>query len=440
MNISILSVFPELYSSFLATSLPAKAAQKGLVKYETAGFMDYVAPKERIDVPTCGPSAGMILSPTVVEHAVTNLEARHGSAYKIFFSPQGKKLDQTLLHQIYQKIEAQGCKHIMLVAGRYEGMDARVEEEYADEIISIGDYVLMGGDLPAMVFIEGFLRLIPGVIGNAESVVNDSFTGPFVDYPEYGLPVNWRGREVPEIVRSGNHQAIMQWRRQQAVQKTVLYHFEWLKNYPVTQEQKKLASTSMPHHYVALLHTDVLVGAEKVVGTTSVTSIDVHDIARSARTYGLKKFFVITPLLDQQKMVGQFLGFWQEGHGISYNPNRHEAVRQVEIMASLQETIDAITQKEGVAPLVIATSAQAAHHEKSITYHDQSKVWMHKRPILFILGTGQGIAPDVVQMADYVLLPVHGFTDYNHLSVRSAAAIIFDRWLGIVEKNESKLA
>ena len=432
MNISILSVFPDLYTPFLNTSLVRRAQEKKIAHFDVSDFFSLVAPKERIDAPTFGHEAGMLLRPDVVEKGIEKHEALYGKAYKIFFSPQGQKLDQKLLKKITQ--QAQEKKHLMLIPARYEGMDTRVEQVYADEIISVGDFVLMGGDLPAMMLLEGLMRLLPGVVGNTQSVEHDSFYGPFFDHPAYTEPVVWHGIEVPPIIRSGNHAAIKKAQMEIAVANTVQHRFDWIRSCELTPEQKKLTAEHMPNHYVALMHGQVLIGDGTQVGTTSVTSLDIHDIARSCKTYGIKNYFIVTPLLDQQRIVQTLLDFWQTGHGVDYNKHRHESIRQTNLVSDLDSVIAAITQQEGVPPLVVATSAKNSGHDNLISYYDHEKVWQHKRPVLFIFGTGKGLAPEVVQQCDYLLKPVTGFTEFNHLSVRSAVAIILDRWLGINSK------
>lgn len=434
MKISLLTIAPNLYTPFLNTSLLGKAVQKGVLSFNSKSFTDYVKPKERIDAPTCGPTAGMVIRPEVVERAVDDAEKVYGKAFKIFFSPHGKIIDQQVLQKIYTQLQTQQINHLLLVAGRYEGMDKRVEDVYADEILSVGSFVLMGGDLPAMVFLEAFTRLVPGVIGRQESVERDSFSGPFLDYPEYSLPLLWHDVEVPEIIRSGNHKAIEQWRFKHMVERTVYTRFDWLRSFKLTKDQKKQVSEVIPPHCVVLMHTDVLVGKEKVCGNTSVTSMDVHDIARSACTYGIQQFFIVTPLKDQQAITGQFLHFWQEGKGIGYNQNRHQALEKVSVLSSLNDVMQAMKHRYEKEPLIIVTSAQSMQTNSSISYYDQAKVWSHKRPVLLVLGTGQGLAPSVIEKADYGLIPIEGFADYNHLSVRSAAAVIFDRWLGVQKK------
>jgi len=435
MNISIISVFSELYTPFLATSLIKRAIEKKIVSIDVDQFFSFVSPKERIDAPTFGHGPGMLIKPDVVERAIEAKDAAYGPAFKIFFSPQGKKLDQCLVREIAKKAQEKG--HMMLLPARYEGMDARVEERYADMVVSVGDFVLMGGDTAALMLLEAFLRLVPGVVGKQESVEEESFSGPFVEYPHYTEPVSWQGKEVPEVNRSGNHAAMREWRLQESAKRSVLGHFDWLRSYTLTENERQLVRSYIPSHYVALMHYDVLISDKKVPGTTSVTSIDIHDISRTSSTYGIRQCFMVTPLEDQQKIVQRFLDFWMT-EGVSYNIQRHEAVRNAVVAGSLEEAIAVIEQKEGVRPVVIATSAREIAHPNIINFDDQAKVWQLGRPVLFVFGTGRGLTDDRLAQSDFLLKPVKSLTDYNHLSVRSAVAIILDRWLGISEKKCSK--
>lgn len=430
MNISVVTLFPDLYTSFLETSLIKRAQEDDKVHITLQNLFSYVAPKQRIDAPTFGHSAGMLLKPEVIEQAINHSELQYGKAIKVFLSPQGKKLTQPRLQELYERIQKIG--HVLFVASRYEGVDARVEEVYADEVISIGDFVVMGGDIPTMLILEGLLRFVPGVVGRQESVALDSFSGPFVDHPEYTKPVVWQGKEVPEIVRSGNHAQIQDWRKHEAAKKTVLQHFSWLRSAKLDQDDMKLAQQYIPSHYVALLHGDMRLKDGRV-GNTSVTTIDIHDIARSSTTYGVKNFFIVTPLIDQQSLVATMLEFWQESSkGESYNKQRHNALQYVRVKNHLDEVIQAITEKEGVPPVVIGTSArQSDMLAPLITYFDQEKVWKTKRPVLFIFGTGYGIDELLLKKCDFVLPPLQGFSNFNHLSVRSAVGIILDKWLGV---------
>lgn len=430
MRISVLTLFPQLYEQFLNQSIIGKAGQKGLLNVDLIGLFQFEEPGHRIDSPTFGHGAGMLIRPDIVAAGIERAEKQQGPAFKIFFSPQGQKLDQQLLQELYPKL---ANRHVLMVASRYEGIDARVEQKYADLVLSIGDYVLMGGDLPAMVFMEGLLRFMPGIIGKSASVQHDSFTQHLVDYPEYTVPAIWQGMAVPDIVRSGNHGALAQWREAEAYKTTVQQHFSWLRSFWLTAEEARKARAVMPRHYLVLMHDQVKL-KDGSTGTSSVTSLDIHDIARSATTYGIAHYFLVTPLQDQQQIVKTLLDFWHCKEGQEYNPSRHQALQNVSLASSLGEVIARIEEIEGKQPLLLGTAAARQIGKQELSYYDQTLVWQHERPVLIILGTSHGLAQSVIEQCDYMLLPVKGLTEFNHLSVRSAAAIILDRWLGLQPK------
>ncbi len=447
---SIITAFPALYTEFISTSLVKLARERGLVSFNFVKFSDQCAPKEPIDEPTVGPGPGMILKPGVVERALNAAIAEHGRGLTIFFSPQGTTLSQPVVKSLASLIDFSACsklaepvdegaskyRHIILVCARYEGVDARVEREYADILLSIGDYVLMGGDLPAQVLIEAVLRFFPTVVGNQASVVQDSFESEFLDHDEFGLPVEWHGEAVPEVLRSGDHAKIKQWRVNNAAKKTVLRRFDWFRAVEPSRSALTAASLHIPRHYVALLHGDVLVKSGEV-GTTSVTSIDLHDIARTSRTYGIEQFFAVTPLIDQQEIVKTFLDFWKSDVGKKFNRTRTESTSRLVLADTFNSVLAMIEGREGQKPVVITTSAKESLHARHIDFHDQGLVWEEGRPVLFVFGTGQGLASHILDASDYLLVPVTGMTEYNHLSVRSAVAIILDRWMGLNPKKKS---
>jgi tRNA (guanine37-N1)-methyltransferase len=244
--------------------------------------------------------------------------------------------------------------------------------------------------------------------------------------------LSWKGLDVPDVITSGNHQAVNEWREREAARKTVLSHFQWLQKYVSSHKDKKRASEYIPYHYAVLMHDQVVVQDGKH-GTSSVTSLDLHDIARSAATYGIKKYFIVTPLKDQQKIVSKLLEFWQTDVGKTYNSYRYDALSRVVLVSSLDE-VDAYIQKEtGQSSILIATAARKgiATSDQTINYTDQCRVWKHEKPVGLVFGTAKGLSDHVISSCDYVLRPLQGFSHFNHLSVRSAAAIVFDRWLGI---------
>lgn len=448
MKISIITVFPELYDQFVKTSIIGKALEKELISFNIVKLSDLCEPKKRIDEPVCGPGTGMIIKPEIIEKAIESCEEQFGPGYKIFFSPQGKKITQKVLQQFTEEdsnflpnfiesktrssVKAQSSPkdHLILVCSRYEGIDERVQTHFADAIFSIGDYVLMGGDLPAQVFLEGYLRLLPDVVGKQESVEDESFSDATLDYPEYGLPQNWKSYEIPEIVLSGNHGAIESWRQEEAMKKTILERFDWFRASSPSEEKVAQATKQIPSHYVAVMHTDVMIKGGRI-GCSSVTSLDLHDIARSSATYGIKNMFMVSPLKDQLAIMDDLLAFWKSKAGQEYNKSRFDAVSRVVAIESLQATIDFIEKQEGKKPLVITTSAKIHDHQAKIDYFCQGKVWKENRPVLFIFGTAQGLREEIITESDFLLVPVGGMTNYKHLSVRSAVAIILDRWLGL---------
>jgi len=434
-NISVITLFPDLYNPFFNISLLKKAKDANILSLNLVNLFDFSINK-KVDSQVLGSGSGMLIKPDVLEKAFDNIDSKYSNkSYKIFFSPQGKKLDQNLLKDIYE--DTKDCKNITLVTSRYEGFDARSQEYYADLVISIGDFVSMSGDLPAMIFIESFSRLIPGVINKKDSVENDSFYGPFVDYPQYTHPIKWKGLDVPNVILSGNHLNVDIFREKEAIRKSIESHFHWVKNNIEDKSDIIKAKDFIPNHYAILMHNDVILenGRE---GTSSVTSLDIHDIARSAKTFGIKKYFIVTRLADQQEIVNTLLNFWKTDIGKSYNSNRSDAIEIVDLKFELDDVLKDIKNLEnGLDPILISTSAKA--QETNLGFNDQDKLWSLKRPIIFIFGTARGLSSKILDMSDYLLPAIKGFSEFNHLSVRSAAAIIFDRWLGINLKPKIRL-
>ena len=180
--------------------------------------------------------------------------------------------------------------------------------------------------------------------------------------------------------------------------------------------------------YIGLVHFPVYNKNHQRIAS-AITTVDLHDISRSGRTYAVKGFFVITPLYDQQILAERIRSHWTEGFGAQYNLYRKEAIQLVEIVPSLQRAIDVIEQREGERPLAIATDA-SKQEERSISYAQLRCMVQDGRVVILIFGTAWGLDQELLNRADYVLDPISGRTGYNHLSVRSAAAIILDRLTG----------
>jgi hypothetical protein len=179
--------------------------------------------------------------------------------------------------------------------------------------------------------------------------------------------------------------------------------------------------------HIALVHHPVLNKKGEVIGS-AVTNLDIHDIARTARTYGVAGYYITTPFQDQQQLVRELLAHWQTGYGATYNPARKEALSIVHLAHSLQEVIALLTEQCGRRPLIVATSALLRGN--SLGYGELGEKIGRKEPVLLLFGTAHGLAPELLQLTDATLPPIKGGTEYNHLSVRSAASIIIDRLLG----------
>ena len=213
---TVLTLFPELFPGVLGASLPGKALKDGLWSLETLDIRSFARDKHAsVDDTPYGGGAGMVLRPDVLDEAIQGAETRFGkAARKIYLSPRGKVLDQKLVSELAAE------ESLLLVCGRYEGVDQRVIDAQELEEVSLGDFVLAGGELAAMALIEACVRLLPGVLGNAATVDEESFTGGLLEYPHYTRPAVWKGVPVPEVLISGHHEKVRAWRLEQAEKMT----------------------------------------------------------------------------------------------------------------------------------------------------------------------------------------------------------------------------
>ena len=179
---------------------------------------------------------------------------------------------------------------------------------------------------------------------------------------------------------------------------------------------------------LALVHYPVLNKNGAVIGS-AVTNLDIHDIARAVRTFGVDRYYVTTPFTEQRALVSEIIEHWQTGHGATYNPARKEALSRLNIAESLPEAVSELSELYGSRPLVVATSARV--QQETISYLQLRSTIATGQPVLLVFGTAHGLAEEALQQTDAVLPPVKGAGNYNHLSVRSAAAIILDRLLGL---------
>lgn len=237
MRIFILSIFPEIFKDTLNFSILKRAREKGKINFKVLNIRDYTTDKHKTtdDIPYGG-LEGMVMKIEPIVNALMNIKKeidKNSKTVTLLLSAAGKKLTQEKL-QAYSNVD-----NLILICGRYEGVDERVIN-FIDEEISIGDYVLSGGEFPAMVLIEGVVRLIPNVLGNNESIKNESFNNGILDYPQYTRPREFMGYPVPDILLSGNHEKIKKWRKKEALKKTYLNRPDLLNSINLSEDDKKI--------------------------------------------------------------------------------------------------------------------------------------------------------------------------------------------------------
>lgn len=215
MIFDILTIFPAMFDSPLGESIVGKARERGLVQVRLHNIRDYAMDKHQMtDDRPFGGGEGMVMKPEPIVAALRAVENDGPPARTILLSPQGRLFNQEVARELSL------LPRIVLICGRYEGVDERVAAQYTDEQISIGDYILTGGELAAMILVDALTRLIPGALGNIDSALTDSFSEPVLEYPQYTRPQIFEGQGVPEVLLSGNHELIRRWRRGHALLRT----------------------------------------------------------------------------------------------------------------------------------------------------------------------------------------------------------------------------
>ncbi len=427
MKYDILTIFPEFFDSPFSFGILKKAQDKGLLEINTHDIRAYSKDKHKtVDDTPYGGGGGMLMKIDPVAAALENVKKTGKKSLVVLTTPDGEKFTDKMARELAD------YDQITIICGRYEGVDERIRDLYVDKEISIGDYVLSGGENAASVIVESVSRFIPGVLGNELSPQNDSFNQGLLEYPQYTRPESFEGKSVPEVLLSGNHGDIDKWRKIESIKRTFKKRPDLLDKAKLDNQDidfvKELKEKNLPSFkaYIALIHYPVYNNRFKII-TTAFTNLDVHDIARSAVTYGVAKFYLVQPNPEQQKLVNRVLKHWIDGEGSSFNKSRSEALNLVALRDTLEDVTREIEEVEGEKPVTIVTDARSA--DNMIGFEDLRELIFSdkEKPYLLLLGTGWGLANEIMDSADYRLKPVSGYTNYNHLSVRSAAAIILDR-------------
>lgn len=238
MRFDVLTIFPNLLVSPLEEGIIKRAQSSGVVEIFTHNIRDYALGKHAMtDDRPFGGGEGMVMKPEPIVSALRQLGEEKPGGYVVFLTPQGRPYNQQLA------CELAGKEHIVMLCGRYEGIDARVEK-YIDTEISIGDYVLTGGELAALIVIDSVTRLLPGVLGCSDSAECDTFSRGLLKYPQYTRPRQFEGAEAPEILLSGDHKSIAEWRFVESVKRTQARRPDLLRNVRFTKQEKKVLSVN----------------------------------------------------------------------------------------------------------------------------------------------------------------------------------------------------
>ncbi|MFC3093294.1 tRNA (guanosine(37)-N1)-methyltransferase TrmD [Alteromonas sediminis] len=232
----IVSLFPDMFTPFIEQGVFGRAVKKGLIETALFNPRDYTHDKHRtVDDRPYGGGPGMLMMVQPLDDALTAAKKAGGeNTQVVYLSPQGRRLDYNGATELARH------NKIVFLCGRYEGIDERIIDKHVDQQWSIGDYVLSGGELPAMVTMDAIARLVPGVLGHDQSATQDSFTDGLLDCPHYTRPENWEGQSVPSVLLSGDHEKIRQWRLQQSLKQTLLRRPEMFNDLALTEEQAAL--------------------------------------------------------------------------------------------------------------------------------------------------------------------------------------------------------
>jgi len=238
MRIDVITIFPEMIANAVEYSIVKRAQENGLLEIVVHNLRDFAHNQHRsVDDYCYGGGAGMLMKPEPLFEAVKSISSVVGDTKIILLSPQGKLLTQDMARRLSL------VDHLILICGRYKGVDERVRQNLITDEISIGDYVLSGGEIPALALIDAVSRLIPGVLGDYESAQDDSFSEGILDCPHYTRPAEYQGMRVPEVLLSGDHKRIREWQRQQALICTYHKRPDLLRSVPLSEEDLEFLKT-----------------------------------------------------------------------------------------------------------------------------------------------------------------------------------------------------
>lgn len=427
INFNIITLFPDFFSSPLQTSLMGRALQKKLVNFTFINPRDFSdLPHRHVDDRPFGGGPGMLMQLAPMLKALDSIE-RSGPILQM--SPDGRPFDADLASKLAN------YNNISLICGRYEGIDARLANFYPVEEISLCQAILNGGETAALAIIEAVCRFLPGFLGKDESSKDETFSAGLLEYPQYTRPETFRGQAVPSVLLEGNHAHIARWRREASLQKTLFRRPEMLEK-AALDEKDAAYLRSLPRERIGrnlsfcLCHYPVRLEQGRI-GSASLTNLDVHDIGRISRSYGMGPFYILLNMQEQRDILDGILAHWRDAANPETHADRKRALELVCPVANFTELEEKARAYYGVMPTYIASSAnwpEARDSAPLLTPEDVRGLCRHS-PAIILLGTARGL--DLKSLAfKYRLLRPLRFLDENHLSVRAAAAIMADRIMG----------
>lgn len=452
MKFNVISTFPTFIEQAMSHGVVGQAVQRGLVELRLINprqFTDNT--HQTVDNRPFGGGDGMLMLAEPLKRALESLNDEKG--HVVFLSPHGKRWCDSMARNW-----SVDHKKVTLICGRYGGVDQRFIEKYVHEEVSLGDFVLSGGEIASLALMDSLIRQLPGVLGNQVSSDIDSFQKGLLEAPQFTRPRKWGDLSVPEDLLSGDHKRIQLWKEVLALVKTSqlrpdlikvsqkkhlhrarqevlkmsdgelqacglkrseLTHSEWM--------HSELDRSTMNHLHVGLVHWPVRDRTGRVVAT-NVTHFDIHDMARVCRSYGIGTYHIIHRLEEQRMFVSRVLDHWRVGAGVKFNPMRKTALGLVRTSSHLGEALKSFSEP----PYVVATAARELEGVEKVSFRDLRNRVLRGESIFLVFGTGFGLSPAVFEECDGVLEPIWGAAPdkYRHLSVRSAASICLDRLLG----------
>lgn len=423
LNFHLITLFPEFFDSPLATSLVGRARESGLINFTFHNPRNYGFGIHRhVDDRPFGGGPGMIMQLEPILKAVRSVEK---TGPILLLSPSGNQFDQAMARELAKEHD------LTLICGRYEGIDSRLPQLLPVRETSICPAILNGGETGALVIIEAAARLLPGFLGKNISAESESYSDNLFEYPQYTRPETFQGLNVPEILLSGNHAEIAKWRREQALAVTLTQNPALLSSAALSKTDAcflRGLPRKRPGRNLSfcLCHSPVMQENGKS-GTSSLTNLDVHDIGRISRSYGMGPFFILHPLDDQLQILNTILYHWQNrenGHA-----DRKRALELARPFREFREIEAWCLARYGQHPCWIISSAAWPERECELASPEEIRDICEEKPVIVCLGTARGLDVDKLPFKFLRMRPIR-FLDENHLSVRAAAAIIADRILG----------